>query len=150
MSAVSNLAEHMGYLLRMVSNAVSQEFARKLAGEGITVAEWAMLRSLYANDRVTPTALADRMSLSKGAISKLVARLLEKGLIEREGDPDDKRAYTLSLSATGAERVPALARIADENDADFFEVLSHKESATLRGLLHALIDRHRLSVMPTD
>ena len=46
MAAVSDLTAHTGYLLRMVSNAVSQEFARKVAGEGVTVAEWVMLRSL--------------------------------------------------------------------------------------------------------
>lgn len=33
MAAVSDLAAHMGYLLRMVSNAVSHEFARKVTGD---------------------------------------------------------------------------------------------------------------------
>ena len=81
MSGVSDLNAHTGYLLRMVSNAVSQEFSRKVASEDVTVAEWAMLRSLYGRDATAPSALADRMGMTKGAISKLAGRLLEKGLI---------------------------------------------------------------------
>ncbi|EZP69566.1 putative MarR family transcriptional regulator [Sphingomonas paucimobilis] len=150
MSAVSDLNAHTGYLLRMVSNAVSQEFARKVAGEGVTVAEWAMLRSLYGNEAIAPSVLADRMGMTRGAISKLAGRLLEKGLIERDGNPDDKRAHSLSLSAAGAAKVPILASLADENDAAFFAVLSGADHERLRGLLHALIDSHGLSAMPVD
>ncbi len=35
----SDLHDHLGYWLRTVSNAVSQSFARKVEGEGVTVAE---------------------------------------------------------------------------------------------------------------
>lgn len=148
MTAVSGLTVHTGYLLRMVSNAVSQEFARKMAGEGVTVAEWVMLRSLYGGNAVAPSALARKMGMTKGAISKLADRLLEKGLIERSGNPDDKRGHSLSVSAAGTKKVPALAHLADENDAAFFAVLSGEEQERLRALLHALIDQNGLSAIP--
>jgi DNA-binding MarR family transcriptional regulator len=147
---VSDLTSHTGYLLRMVSNTVSQEFARKVADQGVTVAEWAVLRSLYGGDAIAPSALAQQMGMTKGAISKLADRLLEKRLIERSGNPDDKRGHSLSLSVLGAEKVPVLAALADENDAAFFFALSGEERRRLRELLHALIDRHGLSAMPVD
>jgi DNA-binding MarR family transcriptional regulator len=150
MAAVSNLTAHMGYLLRMMSNAVSQEFARKVADEGVTVAEWVMLRSLYGGNAVAPSALARKMRMTRGAISKLADRLLEKGLIERTGNLDDKRGHSLSVSAAGAKKVPVLARLADENDTAFFAVLSSEEQKELRALLHRLIDKHGLSAMPVD
>lgn len=150
MSAVSDLAAHTGYLLRMVSNAVSQEFARKLAGERVTVAEWVMLRSLHDAEASAPSALARRMSMTRGAISKLADRLVEKGLIERSGNPDDKRAHRLSLSVSGARKVPVLARLADENDAAFFAMLSAEEHEEMRALLQCLIDKHGLSTVPVD
>ncbi|MCW0199877.1 MarR family winged helix-turn-helix transcriptional regulator [Sphingopyxis sp.] len=150
MAIVSDLTAHTGYMLRMVSNAVSQEFARAVADEGVTVAEWVMLRSLYDNSAVAPSALASKMGMTRGAISKLADRLLEKELIERTGNPDDKRGHRLSLSDAGVEKVPVLARLADENDAAFFAVLSRKEHEGLRRLLHALIDKHRLSGIPVD
>jgi DNA-binding MarR family transcriptional regulator len=150
MAAVPDLTAHTGYLLRMVSNAVSQEFARKVAGQGVTVAEWVMLRSLYGGGAVAPSALARKMGMTRGAISKLADRLLEKGLIERTGNPDDKRGHSLSMSAVGTKKVPVLARLADENDAAFLAVLSGEEQERLRALLHALIDKHGLSAMPVD
>lgn len=150
MAAVSDLAVHTGYLLRMVSNAVSHDFARKLSSEGVTVAEWVMLRSLYDEDSIAPSALARKMGMTKGAISKLAERLLGKGLIERHGNPGDQRAHALSLSPAGKRKVPALATLADENDAAFFAHLDDNDRARLRGLLHALIDRHRLSDIPVD
>lgn len=150
MTVVSELASHTGYLLRTVSNAVSQEFARRVTSQGVTVAEWAMLRSLYDCDGMAPSALAQKMSMTKGAISKLADRLLEKGLIERVGSPDDKRRLSLSLSTAGREQVPLLADLADENDAAFFGILTPAEQGRLRDVLRALIDKHQLSAMPID
>ncbi|CAN5406115.1 N/A [soil metagenome] len=150
MSIASDLTSHAGYLLRMVSNAVSQGFSRKVAGKGVTVAEWVMLRSLYGGDAIAPSALARKMGMTKGAISKLADRLLDKGLIERTGNPDDKRGHSLSLSAAGAKKVPILAGLADDNDAAFFAALSGEEQQRLRDLLQVLIDKHGLSAMPVD
>lgn len=150
MSAVPHLSAHTGYLLRMVSNAVSQAFARKVASARVTVAEWVMLRSLYNDDDLAPSALARRMGMTKGAISKLADRLEKKGLVERAGNPDDKRGHKLSLSAAGRELVPVLAKFADENDAAFFAVLRGEDQDRLRGLLNTLIDRHELSGVPID
>ena len=71
----SNLVTHLGFWLRMVSNAVSHSFARKLESQGVTVSEWVVLRALYDVERVPPSQLAARMGLTKGAISKLADRL---------------------------------------------------------------------------
>lgn len=150
MPAISDLTDHTGYLLRMVSNAVSLEFARKVAREGVTVAEWVMLRSLYGRQAIAPSALAEQMGMTKGAISKLANRLLAKGLIERAGNPEDRRGHSLALSSAGRKTVPVLARLADKNDAAFFTILSDEEHEELRVLLQSLIDKHGLSAMPVD
>lgn len=150
MPDVSDLAAHTGYLLRMVSNAVSQEFTRRVAGQGVTVAEWALLRSLYGSGAIAPSMLARKMGMTKGAISKLADRLLEKGLIERTRNPEDKRGHSLSISTKGRRKVPVLAALADQNDTAFFTVLSADEQAWLRNALHALIDKHGLSTVPVD
>jgi len=65
--------------------------------------------------------------MTKGGISKLTDRLLEKGLIERSGNPDDKRGHRLSLSAERMRKVPLLAGLADKNDAAFFAILTSEE-----------------------
>lgn len=150
MTEISDLTVHTGYWLRMVSNAVSQEFARKIAAEGVTVAEWTFLRALYDADAMAPSALADRMGMSRGAISKLADRLVDKRLVSRGDHADDGRMQTLTLTAAGRDKVPALAALADRNDAEYFGVLSDDERAALDRLLRTLADRRGLKTVPVD
>ncbi|CCE02447.1 MarR family transcriptional regulator [Bradyrhizobium sp. STM 3809] len=150
MSAVSQLADHTGFWLRMVSNAVSQDFARKVAGQGVTVAEWAFMRTLYDQDPMSPSALAGLMGMTKGAISKLADRLLVKGLIVRTETPQDRRAHRLSLTVEGKAKVPVLAALADDNDAAYFGVLAKQDHDMLRSILRGLAESRSLKVMPVD
>ncbi|NMN59185.1 DNA-binding MarR family transcriptional regulator [Xanthobacter sp. SG618] len=147
---MSELTGHTGFRMRMVSNAVSQAFARKVEAEGVTVAEWVFLRALYNTAPMPPSVLAGSMGMTRGAISKLADRLLEKGLIERTDSPSDKRAHSLSLSAEGKAKVPVLAALADENDAAFFGVLTPAEHRQLDLLLTALAERRGLTAAPVD
>ena len=146
--SVSSLTDHTGYWLRMVSNAVSQEFARKVAAEGVTVAEWAFLRALFDEAGTAPTALADRMGMTRGAISKLADRLAAKGLVART--ESGGRGQTLSLTPEGRTEVPVLARHADANDAEFFGVLSGEDREALHQILRTLVARRGLTIPPVD
>ena len=94
--AVSHLTAHLGFWLRLVSNHVSHAFARKLHGAGVTVAEWVLLRELYQEARIGPSRLAERMGMTRGAISKLADRLVAKDLLEREDRADDARSHWLA------------------------------------------------------
>jgi DNA-binding MarR family transcriptional regulator len=146
----SDLHAHLGYWLRTVSNAVSRSFASRVEAEGVTVAEWAFLRVLYDIDGAAPTVLADRMGMTKGAISKLADRLVEKDLIEREPKPDSKRGQRLALKPAAKMLVPGLAELADRNDADFFGMLEPSERQTLEAILRKIVAAKELKNMPTD
>lgn len=146
----SDLKAHLGYWLRSVSNAVSQGFARKLEGQGVTVAEWVFLRMLWDCEATSPSHLASRVGMTKGAISKLADRLVEKGLVERAADADDGRAQRLSLKQTGRKLVPRLAALADANDTEFFAPLSIVERQQLERLLRKIAMTHNLSGAPTE
>ena len=150
MTPVSDLEDHTGYWMRMVSNAVSQAFARKLAAEDVTVAEWSFLRCLLGLEPVAPSALADAMGMTRGAISKLADRLEAKGLVNRQENPADGRAHSLSLTSEGRQRVPVLAALADRNDAEFFNLLKPEDHARLKSLLKAVADGHGLRSTPLD
>ena len=146
---VSDLETHLGYWLRMVSNAVSQSFARRVEAEGVTVAEWVFLRMLWDIDPVAPSLLAGRMGMTKGAISKLADRLIGKALVERRADPVDGRAQILSLTGAGRALVPRLAALADVNDAAFFGTLSPEDRNDLERLLRKIVMDRKLTDVPT-
>lgn len=147
---ISELTDHLGYWMRLVSNHVSHAFARKLEGKGVTIAEWVVLRELYDVEVLAPSRLAEAMGMTKGAISKLSERLLAKALIVREADAGDGRAHLLSLSVKGRRLVPELAALADDNDRTFFEHLSPKERAEMRRMLEKVVDARQLKDIPVS
>ena len=148
--APSDLTAHLGYWLRFVSNHVSQAFARKVEQAGVTVAEWVVLRELYGAGEIAPSRLAERLDLTRGAVSKLADRLLAKSLIVRRDDPDDARAQRLALTEAGRALVPRLAALADQNDAEFFDHLSEDERRTIRRIMRGIVERRGLKGPPVD
>lgn len=147
---VSDLDEHVGYWLRFVSNHVSQAFARKVEAQGVTVAEWVLLRSLLETGAAAPSVLAERMGTTRGTISKLADRLIAKALVERTPDPGDGRAQILRLTRAGAALVPRLAASADHNDEEFFGHLGQEERTALVSLLRGIVERKGLRDLPVD
>ena len=144
----SELTAHLGYWLRYVSNHVSHAFARKLEKRDVTVAEWAVLRELYGAGPVTPSKLASKLGLTRGAISKLADRLIAKSLMVRRASLADARAQTLTLTPQGRLIVPVLAALADQNDAEFFAHLSAAERAEMERILRNIVARRGLRVAP--
>ena len=146
----SDLIDHLGFWLRMVSNQVSQAFAAKIEARGVTVAEWVLMRALYAQPPQAPSRLAEAMGMTKGAVTKLADRLIAKSLLLRRADPNDARAQTLALTPAGERLVPALAAIADENDRAFFGALSATERKALEKSLRRLAGQHGKASFPTS
>ena len=72
------LADHLGYWLRYVSNHVSHGFARRLEGEGVTVAEWVILRELFDTGAMRPSLLAERLGLTRERVRQIQNVAIEK------------------------------------------------------------------------
>jgi DNA-binding MarR family transcriptional regulator len=150
-NTMSDLHSHLGYWMRMVSNRVSLAFAQKLEGKGVTVAEWVVLREMYSrNDTTSPSAIADLTGLTRGAVSKLIDRLLRKKLVHRREAIDDRRFQEIELSNKARLLLPQLAGLADENDEEFFSALSEKERAGLDRTLKKLAQFHQIKKVPIE
>ena len=146
----SDLTAHLGYWLRYVSNHVSQAFARKVEAHGVTVAEWVLMRQLLDEEALAPSRLAERMGMTRGAISKLADRLIAKSMLVRAADPKDGRAQMLALTSAGRALVPELAAMADANDAEFFDHLTSKDRAALLRILREIVEKRGLKSLPID
>jgi DNA-binding MarR family transcriptional regulator len=144
------LTAHAGFWLRLVSNQVSGAFRRKLAEQGVAVAEWALMRSLYEHGEVAPSQLAVQLGITRGGVSKIADKLLARSLITRIPDPRDGRAHALALTAAGRRLVPALARLADANDHEWFGHLSPEQREALTGILRAIAEHHQLTAVPLE
>lgn len=147
---MSGLESHLGHWLRRVSNAVSGEFARSLNARQTSVAEWVLLRVLCEREHATPGELAEALTMTRGAISKIVDKLQSKRWITSRIDPEDSRGRILSLTSTGRRHLPELAKIADANDEQFFACLEAAEKSALRDLLSKLAEHHQIHTVPVE
>ncbi len=57
--------------------------------------------------------IAHRLILSRGGTTKVVDRLEEMGLVERQPDPDDRRATIVSITDAGRKARAAARRVID-------------------------------------
>jgi DNA-binding MarR family transcriptional regulator len=105
---------------------------------------------MFDHDGITPSDLAERTGLTRGAISKLADRLITKQLLTRTYARDDRRYQTLALTTAGRTLVPTLAKLADENDEQFFAALSPKQRKRLLNTLKKLVHANHLSTLPTE
>ena len=146
----SALDSHLGYWLRFVSNHVSHGFALKLAARDVTMAEWVLLRMIYDHDVGAPNRLARDLGMTKGAISKLVDRLVRKGLAGKAQIAADRRHQDVWLTPTGRALVPELAALADANDAEYFGHLSAVDRGMFETLLRDIVKRRVPTELPVD
>lgn len=147
--STSPLEAHLGFWLRFVSNHVSLRFQQLLDQQGVTVTEWVALRTLLSDQETTHAALIQALGMTKGAASKVISRLEEKGLAQRQLAHGRARDQLLVLTAEGKALVPRLARLADDNDAHFFAHLPPAERQALIQAMQALVQHHRIKEVPT-
>jgi DNA-binding MarR family transcriptional regulator len=136
--ATLDLEHFLPYRLSVLSNRVSQTIAGAYARRfGIGVTEWRVIAVVGRYPGLSANAVAARTAMDKVAVSRAVARLLDRGLLQREMHGDDRRRSVLQLSEDGYRIYDEVVPLALDCERRLLEQLSDEERATL----HALIDR---------
>lgn len=94
---------------------------------GITGSQFFVLQKISAKGRLTVSEVADRLSVSLSAITALVDRLVQAGLVVRSRDEQDRRLVWLVATDKGKE---ILARCMDgrrQVAAKYFGQLSDED-----------------------
>ncbi len=101
------------YRLSVLTNRISRLLAREYGSRfGIGISEWRAMAVLGRRPALSASELAERTSMDKVRVSRAVAALTRKGLVERRRDLADQRVTRLTLTPRGSEvyrRVAALA-----------------------------------------
>ncbi|HET9074117.1 MAG TPA: MarR family transcriptional regulator [Solirubrobacteraceae bacterium] len=104
MSSRTRLANEAWEALLGAHAELMRRFAAAELWQEISMREYDVLYSLARAER--PLSLVElnrHVLLSQPALSRMVERLADRGLIHRERSSDDGRSVRLSLSARGAE-----------------------------------------------
>ena len=63
---------------------------------------------LFDKGEMTMTELHHIVGLEKGSLTSVIDQLIKKNLVERSGDPNDRRKVNIKLSNNGREKVEVL------------------------------------------
>ncbi len=95
------LGQTMKQLHRYISSHVMQGLQAELTDLDLSFSQMTALHQLRATPGLTVTELSARTHLSLPAASHLVERLVQRGLADRQENPDNRREKSLSLSPRG-------------------------------------------------
>lgn len=137
--ALLELDTFLPYRLSVLSNTLSLSIARVYDKRfGLSVTEWRVMAVLGYNTDISAREVAERTAMDKVAVSRALARLLEKKLIERSTAAHDKRQSVLRLSEEGWTIYDQVAPLALEHEQRMLSHLSEDEREWLAKILDTL------------
>jgi DNA-binding MarR family transcriptional regulator len=119
-----------------VANAYQSRMVRERAVEesGLSLPDRSTLMVLGQFEPTTASDLSKRMDINPGTISVYVQRLVERGLVERAQDENDRRTWWLSLTENGKAAYRETIDGAAAYTRDFLSPLTDEEQRALHGL----------------
>jgi len=139
--ALLDLEQFLPYRLSVLSNRVSGNIA-KVYGDryGLVIPEWRVMTVLALYPGSSASEVSDRTAMDKVAVSRAVARLLERNFIKREMHGDDRRRSVLALSESGFEAYEIIAPMVIDCERRLLAPLTEDERSTLDRLIDKLAD----------
>lgn len=134
-------SDNLGYLLNRCAGQMARRFERELEPYGISLAQWGALLAIHEKGEASPSDVAARVGIDRGATTRLIARMEEKGLLTRRMNEADGRSVVLALSPDTAALMPTLIAASQEVNRTALATLPEAERAALLGTLASLLDR---------
>ncbi|MEL7040584.1 MAG: MarR family winged helix-turn-helix transcriptional regulator [Pseudomonadota bacterium] len=127
------------YRLSVLSNAVSTKIAKIYQEEfDLSVWQWRIIAVLGEREGLTSTEVAQRTLMDKPTVSRAAASLIERGILERHIDADDRRRAPMRLTDEGQAIYADVMPRTMASEREMLKALSSDEEATLHNLLTRL------------
>lgn len=129
--------DNVGTLLDRTTRLMKAHFTRAFrdAGSDLTTEQWVLLDQLRREGASSQTELANGTFKDAPTVSRIVDKLVQKGLASRTRFPNDRRRYQVALTEAGetthahllprvqALRVTAWRRLTEADYADLDRIL---------------------------
>jgi DNA-binding MarR family transcriptional regulator len=105
MTKEKKLIQSLIHTLELSTTRSMHDWAHFIRGKGLSMPQMGLLMRLYHKGSCDVTAISRYSGVTNAATSQLVDRLVEKQLVERCEDVQDRRVKQLSLSPSGRQFV---------------------------------------------
>ncbi len=126
------------FQLSKANQAGSRFLGQKVSELGITPVQALVLGFLKDQDRVTSGELGRRTELDSATLTGIIDRLEAAQLIERHGNPNDRRSIQVHLTEKGTSLADSAVRLIAEANRQFMKILADREKGELLALIRKL------------
>lgn len=127
-----------GFLSYEISHIIRQRFNKEAEHIGFTHAQWRALVHLSENENCRQIDLAEILEIKPITLARQIDLLEDAGLVRRNKDNEDRRAYRLELTAKALPIMQELWEIADGVEAEVLKALSLEEWKAMVSLLERI------------
>ena len=135
-------SENQKLIINLVftNNWLTEKIRDFLSAEDITLQQFNILRILRGShpQPLSTMTIRERMLDKMSDTSRIVDRLLLKGLVSKKTCPSDKRLVDISITAEGKK---VLAKI-DRNEKEMIAIMANLDQQEMK-LLNGLLDKMR-------
>src|ERR1700744_5576158 len=121
------LSHSVTHLLHRVLQLALDYHAEASGPAGLTQRQYTVLAAAGASDGVSQSDLVRATGIDRSTLADLVARMISKGLLERERSATDARANTVRLSEAGRLALSEGGRPAARSDERLLDLLPAKK-----------------------
>jgi len=133
------------FLLAQVGAHAASKFAERLAKLELAPPHAGILRILSSTPGITQQKLASMLGMAASRLVALIDDMDSRGLIERRGNPDDRRRYALHLTEKGRTMLESVSRISREHSQALLAALPDDEKRQLADFLQRIADEQGLT-----
>ncbi len=87
------------------ARAIRQAYDQRFAGLDLNLSEASLLAFVEEFGPLTQTRLAERLGLGRAATGSLIDGLEQRGFVERQPDPEDRRVWLVTITGAGKDVV---------------------------------------------
>ncbi len=136
------LENFLPYRLSVLAQLVSDSLHDLYAGPfELTVTQWRVMAALGRFAPLTASDVGQRIVMDKVAVSRAVAGLMKRGLVERATDRSDRRRASLRLGPRGKAMHGKIVPLALEYETKLWASLSTEERKSFNNLSDRLFAR---------
>ena len=135
------LPENIGFHIRIVQMRVFREFYRVFEGSGVTPGMHTVLAIIRDNPGMRQRTLAELLMVREPNMTRMIQGLLASGLIARNVDKTDRRAFHLVLTDKGRQLMDGVQDRLDTLEEKLLGGLDSGERHDLRTYLDRILDQ---------
>jgi len=135
------LPENIGFHIRIVQMRIFREFYRVFEGSGVTPGMHTVLAIIRDNPGMRQRTLAELLMVREPNMTRMIQGLQASGLISRDVDKTDRRAFHLVLTDKGMALMRSVQDRLESLEDKLLGGLDAQERRNLRDYLDRILER---------